>query len=138
MRARRMLAGGPKPGGPSQSPHKRMERRPRRNSDSSLLIDIEKPLTEEEAKQRDARRREREKRHRQHRPNKKVDVIDQLDGTSLFGLGGRSRWPSLSQFKFVGGGVLYLSPFVFSFASRPRESTMSSTWPNALLSTGRV
>lgn len=89
MRARRMQAGGPKPGGPSQSPHKRPERRPRRNSDSSLLIDIEKPLTEEDIKQREARRREREKRNRQHRPNRRVDVIDQLDATSMFGIGGK-------------------------------------------------
>lgn len=88
MRARRIQAGGSsRPGGPSQSPHKRVERRPRRNSDSSLLIDIEKPLTEEETKQRDARRREKERKHRQQRPNKKVDVIDQLDATSIFGIG---------------------------------------------------
>lgn len=89
MRARRMQSSGPRPGGPSQSPHKRAERRPRRNSDSSLLIDIEKPLTEEEKKQRDARRREKEGRHRQQRPNKRVDVIDQLDATSIFGIGGK-------------------------------------------------
>lgn len=87
MRARRMQSSGPRPGGPSQSPHKRAERRPRRNSDSSLLIDIEKPLTEEEKKQRDARRREKEGKHRQQRPNKRVDVIDQLDATSIFGIG---------------------------------------------------
>lgn len=76
------------PGGASDSPHKRPERRPRRNSDSSLLIDIEKPsLTEEEKKARDARRRERERRHRPSRPSRRVDLIDQLDMTGIHGVG---------------------------------------------------
>lgn len=81
--------GSRRPSGPSHSPHRRPERRPRprRNSDSSLLIDIEKPLTEEEKKARDARRRERERRHR---PNRKVDLIDQLDMTGVYGPGGKS------------------------------------------------
>lgn len=99
-RARKMEGGGPRrPDGPSQSPHKRPERRPRprRNSDSSLLIDIEKPLTEEEKKARDARRRERERRHRPSRPNRKVDLIDQLDMTGVYGPGGKflARYPPL-------------------------------------------
>lgn len=91
MRAKRMQGGGSRrPDGPSQSPHRRTERRrPRRNSDSSLLIDIEKPLTEEEKKARDARRRERERRHRPSRPNRKVDLIDQLDMTGVYGIGGK-------------------------------------------------
>lgn len=72
------------PGGSSES---RPERRPRRNSDSSLLIDIEKPLTEEEKKAHDARRRERERRHRPSRPNRRVDLIDQLDMTGIHGVG---------------------------------------------------
>lgn len=93
-RARKMEGGGSRrPDGPSQSPHKRPERRPRprprRNSDSSLLIDIEKPLTEEEKKARDARRRERERRHRPTRPSRKVDLIDQLDMTGVYGPGGK-------------------------------------------------
>lgn len=89
MRARRLQAeGSRRPSGSSQSPHKRSERRPRRNSDSSLLIDFEKPLTEEEKKARDARRREREKKSRPSRPSRKVDLIDQLDATSVYGFGG--------------------------------------------------
>ncbi|SPN99798.1 uncharacterized protein DNG_02650 [Cephalotrichum gorgonifer] len=92
MRARRKQSesGGPSrnPGGPSsQSPNRRPERRPRRNSDSSLLIDFEKPLTEEEKKARDARRRERERKSRPSRPNRKVDLIDQLDATGIYGVG---------------------------------------------------
>lgn len=94
-----MEDGGPRrPDGPSQSPNKRTERRPRprRNSDSSLLIDIEKPLTEEEKKARDARRRERERRHRPSRPDRKVDLIDKLDMTGIYGPGGKfpaTRFP---------------------------------------------
>ncbi|KAL0475206.1 Pal1 cell morphology domain-containing protein [Neurospora intermedia] len=69
---------------------RRTERRPRRNSDTSVL-----DLTEDEKEQRarDARRRERE-RERRHRENKekkptnrKLDIIDQLDATSIYGTG---------------------------------------------------
>ncbi|KAL2757712.1 hypothetical protein ACRALDRAFT_2040086 [Sodiomyces alcalophilus JCM 7366] len=74
----------------SRSPQRRPERRPmRRNSESSVL-DMEKPLTEEEKKARDARRRERERRYRENKekkPNRRLDIIDQLDHTSLFGAG---------------------------------------------------
>ncbi|KAF5512717.1 Protein PAL1 [Colletotrichum aenigma] len=63
MRQRRMQGNGsvsggpPRPSGPPGSPQRRpQERRPRRNSDSSLLIDIEKPLTDEEKKAKEARR----------------------------------------------------------------------------------
>ncbi|KAI0138139.1 Pal1-domain-containing protein [Hypoxylon sp. NC0597] len=74
-------------GGPS--PQKRpTERRPRRNSDSSML---EKPLTDEEKKARELRRKERERRHREGkdkpRSGRKLDIIDQLDATSIYGTG---------------------------------------------------
>jgi hypothetical protein len=70
-----------------------MERRPRRNSDSSVR-DPDKPLTEEEQKAKEARRRERERRHREAKDkdkakptNRRMDIIDQLDATSIFGTG---------------------------------------------------
>jgi len=48
-------------------------------------------MTEEEKKQRDMRRRERERRHRENREKKpatrKLDIIDQLDATSIYGTG---------------------------------------------------
>ena len=90
MRARRMAGPGPRPG-PSQSPQRR-DRRPRRNSESSV-VDPDKPLTEEEKKEREARRMERERRRREGKdpkakpPNRKLDIIDQLDATSIFGTG---------------------------------------------------
>ncbi|TPX10659.1 uncharacterized protein E0L32_008393 [Thyridium curvatum] len=73
----------------TSSPPKRMERRPRRNSESSV---VDKPMTEEEKKARELRRRERERRHRDNKdkpkgPNKRMDIIDQLDATSIFGTG---------------------------------------------------
>ena len=50
-----------------------------------------KPMTDEEKKEREARRRERERRHREAKDKKpgsrKLDVIDQLDATSIFGTG---------------------------------------------------
>jgi hypothetical protein len=79
---------------PSRSPQRRPDRRPRRNSDSSIL-DNDKIMTEEERKQRDRKRRERE-RERRHRegekksskpPSRRVDIIDQLDATSVYGSG---------------------------------------------------
>ncbi|KAI8295677.1 pal1 cell morphology protein [Colletotrichum asianum] len=100
MRQRRMQGNGsvsggpPRPSGPPGSPQRRpQERRPRRNSDSSLLIDIEKPLTDEEKKAKEARRRERERRAREgkekdpKKPSRRIDVIDQLDATSIYGTG---------------------------------------------------
>lgn len=78
------------------SPHRRPDRRPRRNSESSIASG-DKILTEEEKKARDARRRERERRHREResssskdkppKSNKRMDIIDQLDATSIFGTG---------------------------------------------------
>lgn len=93
MRARRPPGPGAKP--PGSSPQRRpVGSRPRRNSDSSI-IDKEKPLTEEEKKARDARRKERERRYREAKaskeskgkPSKKLDLIDQLDATSIYGTG---------------------------------------------------
>ncbi|KAL7621550.1 hypothetical protein AAE478_008875 [Parahypoxylon ruwenzoriense] len=68
-------------------PRKTTDRRLRRNSDSSI---IEKPLTEEEKKLRELKRREREKRHRDGKDKqrgRKLDIIDQLDATSIYGTG---------------------------------------------------
>jgi len=54
-------------------------------------MDADKIMTEDERKQRDARRRERERRHRENREKKpvsrKIDIIDQLDATSIYGMG---------------------------------------------------
>ncbi|KAL8387188.1 hypothetical protein RB595_010094 [Gaeumannomyces hyphopodioides] len=93
MRARRMHGSGPS--GSSNSPGRRGDRRPRRNSESSVLsADKEKTLTEEEKKARDQRRKERERRHRSRDskdktkpPSRKLDIIDQLDATSIYGTG---------------------------------------------------
>ncbi|EHA46219.1 hypothetical protein MGG_02779 [Pyricularia oryzae 70-15] len=100
MRARRLQGSGAgdSRNGESSSPHRRSERRLRRNSESSVIsTDKEKHLTEEEKKARDLRRRERERRHRERgdrdskskpRPsNRKLDIIDQLDATSIYGTG---------------------------------------------------
>ncbi|GJC84582.1 protein PAL1 [Colletotrichum liriopes] len=97
MRQRRLQGsngGPPRPAGAPGSPQRRpQERRPRRNSDSSVLIDVEKPLTEEEKKAKEARRRERERRAREgkdkdpKKPSRRLDIIDQLDATSIYGTG---------------------------------------------------
>ncbi|KAK0628583.1 Pal1 cell morphology protein-domain-containing protein [Bombardia bombarda] len=75
---------------PTRSPQRRSDRRPRRNSESSVF-EADKALTEEERKARDLRRRERERRHREPRDtkpqNRKLDIIDQLDATSIYGTG---------------------------------------------------
>lgn len=89
MRARRGQGSGQPQD--SRSPHRRTERRPRRNSDSSAMDAEKKPLTDEEKKEREQRRRDRERRHREAKDKKpasrKLDIIDQLDATSIFGTG---------------------------------------------------
>ncbi|TRX98499.1 hypothetical protein FHL15_000573 [Xylaria flabelliformis] len=85
LKVRRVPVGanGNKPAG--GSPQRRPEPRLRRNSDSSVM---EKPITDEEKKLREMRQRDRERRHRdgKSRP-KKLDIIDQLDATSIYGTG---------------------------------------------------
>ncbi|KAI1300455.1 Pal1 cell morphology protein-domain-containing protein [Xylaria venustula] len=85
LRARRMQTGtnGNKPAG--GSPQRRPEPRLRRNSDSSVM---EKPINDEERRMREMRQRDRDRRHRdgKSRP-KKLDIIDQLDATSIYGTG---------------------------------------------------
>lgn len=85
LKARKPPSGpnGSKPTG--TSPQRRGEPRLRRNSDSSVM---EKPLTEDERRLREMRHRDRERRHRdgKNRP-RKLDIIDQLDATSIYGTG---------------------------------------------------
>lgn len=66
-------------------------RRARRNSDSSILSKNGKFLDPEDEKKRLERKR-RERRHKESRdktkkPDRKLDVIDQLDATSIYGTG---------------------------------------------------
>lgn len=78
-----------------QDPSKlRESRRPRRNSDSSVRDPTARPLDpEEERLRKERRRRERESRYREGRsrskrgPSYRLDVIDKLDVTSIFGTG---------------------------------------------------
>ncbi|KAI1841640.1 hypothetical protein JX266_012193 [Neoarthrinium moseri] len=93
LKARRMQQ---RNGPPGENPQRRMERRPRRNSESSIM-DKERPLTEEEKKEKERRRRERERRYREAKEKdksgsskpkgKRLDLIDQLDATSIYGTG---------------------------------------------------
>ena len=74
-------------------------RRPRRNSDTSVVDRNSKSLeTEEERrrrkqKEREARRRDptRQSSTRPKGPKGHLDVIDKLDVTSIFGTGGKSQ-----------------------------------------------
>ncbi|KAI1823674.1 Pal1-domain-containing protein [Xylaria intraflava] len=85
LKERRMQSGPNESKRTGTSPQRRAEPRLRRNSDSSVM---EKPITDEEKRQRDARQRDRERRHRdgKSRP-RKLDIIDQLDATSIYGTG---------------------------------------------------
>ncbi|RKF65732.1 putative pal1 cell morphology protein [Erysiphe neolycopersici] len=83
------------PSSSSRTPScKPSERRPRRNSESSTVKRSSKPLDpEEEKKQHEKKRREKkqqghgENRSRSRRSNRKLDVIDKLDVTSIYGTG---------------------------------------------------
>ncbi|TQS36786.1 hypothetical protein Golomagni_02755 [Golovinomyces magnicellulatus] len=78
----------------TNSPKKIEQRRARRNSDSSTYERSSKPLDPEEEKKRQERR-SRDRKPREHsdkdskprRPNRKLDVIDKLDVTSIYGTG---------------------------------------------------
>lgn len=74
---------------PSDANNRDRERRPRRNSESSVR-DKTRPLDEEERRRRDRERRARDSRRagsKSTKPNKKLDVIDKLDVTSIYGMG---------------------------------------------------
>src|SRR5271156_5906044 len=103
MRARRAATGIPgRPRAPNgelnifadpESPRKSGERRVRRNSDSSLMERNGKPL-DPEKKRQERRRREHRHREREREAGKdpksrkgRLDIIDQLDATSIYGTG---------------------------------------------------
>ena len=76
----------------------RKYRRPRRNSESSVADRSGNPLdSEDEKRRRERRHREREARHRgdvrrpqtakSRKPSQRLDIIDQLDVTSIYGTG---------------------------------------------------
>lgn len=144
LRARRMQGSGPRPQ-PSSPQRRGPPRRPRRNSESSLVDFDARPITEEEKRMieaarrrkyeqqqqqqrrgdgkersersdrdrgdrsdRDRERRERGDKEKSSRPSRRMDIIDQLDATSIYGTGGvfisypltsalcLLTWPSLS------------------------------------------
>ncbi|EEH04762.1 conserved hypothetical protein [Histoplasma capsulatum G186AR] len=79
---------------PKESSKSRSQRRPRRNSDSSIMDRPSKSLDpEEEKRRRERRHRERDAKHkdsksRSRRTNgHRLDVIDKLDVTSIYGTG---------------------------------------------------
>lgn len=71
------------------------ERRPRRNSESSIMERTPKLLDpEDDRRRRERRRREREGRHRDgksrsKKTNYQLDIIDKLDVTSIYGTGSK-------------------------------------------------
>lgn len=118
---------------PRSPPRQRQDqRRPRRNSDSSI-VGADKIMTEEEKKARDQRRRERERRQREaggkdRKPaSRKLDIIDQLDATSIYGTG--SMWFSHSLF-------LELLILIFGQSSITTDLSMPSTPTATALAAG--
>ncbi len=78
---------------PSDPRPRDRERRPRRNSESSVR---DKPSMDPEEEHRRRERKHRESKRagsKSSKPNKKLDVIDKLDVTSIYGTG---RKPSSS------------------------------------------
>lgn len=107
MRARRAAASESRPrpnkeldifADPPDSPKKSDARHMRRNSESSIMERNSKPIDPEEEKKRQERKR-REQRHRERegghsssrskKPDRKLDIIDKLDVTSIYGTGCR-------------------------------------------------
>lgn len=67
----------------------------RRNSDSSVVSRSSRKLLDPEEEKKRAERRRRERRHRERdakdgkskKPDRKLDIIDKLDVTSIYGTG---------------------------------------------------
>lgn len=72
----------------SKSPQRKPQRRPRRNSDSSVIDGVK---TGTDAKgstdAKDRSRRDGKDRSRSGKPSRRLDIIDQLDATSIYGTG---------------------------------------------------
>jgi hypothetical protein len=64
-------------------PKKKTERRPRRNSESSVR---DKPALDPDEEKKRQERKRREAKHRA-KAQKRLDVIDKLDVTSIYGTG---------------------------------------------------
>jgi hypothetical protein len=107
LRARKPGASGSRPrpaaeldifADPSDARKGDSHRRPRRNSDSSTMdrssrhLDPEDERRRQERKRRERRQREREregkdKDGKSKKPDRKLDIIDKLDVTSIYGTG---------------------------------------------------
>ncbi|KAJ5106043.1 hypothetical protein NUU61_003390 [Penicillium alfredii] len=74
-------------------PRERSSRRPRRNSESSVmeraskLFDDDDERRRRERRHRDREGRHRDGKHRSSRKNRQLDIIDKLDVTSIYGTG---------------------------------------------------
>ena len=81
-------------------PNRLRERRhPRRNSESSVR-DATKPLDPEEERKR-RERKYRESKRTGKKPGRRVDIIDKLDATSIYGSGCKfATWDSRKQLIF--------------------------------------
>lgn len=76
---------------PELSRDKTRERRPRRNSETSVREKTSKLLDPEDEKRRQERRKREEKRSGKSKtPSRRLDVIDKLDVTSIYGTGRKS------------------------------------------------
>ncbi|TVY33139.1 Protein PAL1 [Lachnellula occidentalis] len=99
LRARKPAA-KPRPAGeldifadPTESSSSR--RRVRRNSDSSVMSKASRKVLDPEEEKKRSERRRRERRHRERdakdgktkKPDRKLDIIDKLDVTSIYGTG---------------------------------------------------
>lgn len=72
---------------PVAPPKTERERRPRRNSESSVR-DKTRSVDDEERRKRERKNRESKRvTGKSAKPNKKLDVIDKLDVTSIYGMG---------------------------------------------------
>lgn len=136
----------PPPGGLDifASPPRAENRRPRRNSDSSIM-DKDKAIEDE--KRRRERRKEREARREKdgkskdgksskpHRKPQGLDLIDQLDVTGIYGQGRKSRsnepYCSMSQSDMSGQSSTTMGPLM---PATPTVTVRRITVPQCRLS----
>lgn len=69
-------------------PHRGERRRPRRNSESSVRDKLSLPLNaEDEKRRRERKNKDGKKSSKSKQPSRRLDLIDRLDVTSIYGTG---------------------------------------------------
>lgn len=125
---------------PTETTRHRENRRPRRNSESSIADRAGKPVDpDDEKRRRERRHREREAGHRDgksrthgssksKKPNQRLDVIDKLDVTSIYGMG-REWFTPIARIASANSATVFHHDGPFDACNPHRNRTGSQRAP---------